>query len=88
MKLTVYKQDVWSFKRAFLEGLDKFFPNANGDKKMMFYTYFQAVVYGVYPLTHLSDKQIQAMKKANPEYNVPDFRQLCFDALMLLMADI
>ena len=87
-KLTAYKQSIWSFRMAFFYGLDKFFPNANDERKEMFYLHFKAVVYGVYPLTHLSDNQIKAMKKVNPKYKLPDFRQICFKALMLLMADI
>ena len=87
-KLTEYKQNVWSFRIAFFEGLAKFFPNTNDEIKQMFYIHFKAVVYGVYPLTHLSDDQLKAMKKVSPKYKVPDFRQTCFKALMLLMADI
>ena len=87
-KLTAFKQSVWSFRVAFFEGLAKFFPNANDEKKERFYIYFKAVVYGVYPLTHLSANQIKAMKKANAKYKVPDYRKICFSALMLLMADM
>ena len=87
-KLTAYKQNVWSFRTVFLEGLTKFFPNADNEKKMMFYIHFKTVVYGVYTLTHLTEKQIQAMKNVYPKYEVPDFRHICFNALMLLMADM
>ena len=67
-KLTAYKQDVWAFRNALIEGLGKFFPNVSYEKKEMFYIQLKAVVYGVYPLTHLTDKQIQAMKNVNPDY--------------------
>jgi AcrR family transcriptional regulator len=87
-KLTAYKQDVWAFRNAFLIGLGKFFPDASDEGKEMFYIQFKAVVYGVYPLTHLTEKQIQAMKNVNPHYKVPDFRQLCFNALMMFMAEL
>ena len=87
-KLTIYKQNVWSFRTAFFEGLAKFFPDADSETKDIFYIHFKSVAYGVYPLTHLSSNQIKAMKKVSPKYKIPDFRQICFDALMLLIAAI
>jgi AcrR family transcriptional regulator len=87
-KLTAYRQHTRTFFNVFIEGLGKFFPKASDEKKRMFYTYFQTVVYGLYPLTHLSDKQLQAMKKTYPKNKGPDFRQICINALMLLIADI
>ena len=87
-KFTAYKQDVWSFRNVLIEGLGKYFPNASDERKEMSYVFLKVVVHGVYSLTHLSDMQIQAMKKINKKYENPDFRQLCFDALMLLMAEL
>ena len=87
-KLILFKKDIKSFSKVFLEGLDKYFPNANEEQKMMFTFHFKAVVHGIYPLTHLSKKQEQAAKKIDPKYEVQDFRQACFNALMILIMNI
>jgi hypothetical protein len=87
-KLTAFKKEIQPFSKVFFEGLDKYFPDANEEQKRLFYFHFQAVVHGVYPLTHLSQKQMQASKKANPKFKRPDFRQACYNALLLLIGDI
>ena len=87
-KLTAFKEAIQPFSGVFLSGLDKYFSNAKNEDKKQFYFHFQAVVHGMYPLTHLSKKQEQAAKKANPEYNVSDFRQACFNILLLLIANL
>jgi AcrR family transcriptional regulator len=87
-KLTTFKKETQPFSKVFLMGLDKFFPETKDEQKRRFYFNFQAVVHGVYPLTHLSKKQIQAAKKNNPKFKLPDFRQVCLNALLLLIADL
>jgi AcrR family transcriptional regulator len=87
-KLTSFKKAMQPFSNVFLEGLDKYFPNSKAEEKRKFLFNFQAAVHGVFPLTHLSKKQIEAMKKINPEYKAPDFSQKCFDILSLLIANL
>jgi len=87
-KLTAFKESMQSFPGIFLEGLDKYFPDAKDEDKRKFMRYFIISVHGIFPLTHLSKKQIQASKKVNSEYKVPNFRQICFDVLLLLMANL
>ena len=87
-KLIAFKEATQPFSRAFLVGLDKNFPDAKNEDKKKFYFHFQAVVHGLYQLTHLSKKQEQALKKANPEYQVPDFHQAFFNILLLLIANL
>jgi AcrR family transcriptional regulator len=87
-KLIAFKREIQPFSKVFIVGLDKFFPDAKDEQKRRFYFNFQAVVHGVYPLTHYSEKQIQASKKVISKFKLPDFRHMCLNALLILIADL
>ena len=87
-KLTEFKEIFPPFYRVFHAGLDKYFPHAKDEDKRNFVSHFIVTVHGLFPFTHLSKKQIQAAKKSNPGYKAPDFRLICFNMLMLLIADL
>jgi hypothetical protein len=42
---------------------------------------------GLFPLTHLSKKQIEAMKIAGKEYVPVDFKETLYKAILLLLKD-
>ena len=87
-KLLAFKKVLQPHSKVFFEGLDKYFPKASDEKKKMFYFHYKAVVHGVYPLTHYSKQQIQVAKKINPKFQEPDFREACYNALLILIADL
>ena len=87
-KLEEFKAETNCFFLIFRGGLDKFFPHAEEEKKNTFMFYCMTIVYGAYPVTHLSEKQVNAMKKADPNYKTPDYYEVCYYAFLVLMADI
>ena len=87
-KLTEFKKALQPSHKIFLDGLNKYFPDAKEEDKKRFISHYIIAVHGIFPFTHLSKKQVQASKIINPDYKKPDFRKICFDILMLLMADL
>ena len=87
-KLTEFKKALQPSQKVFLDGLDKYFPDAKAEDKKKFSSHYIIAVHGVFPLTHYSQKQIQASKIINPDYQKPDFRKIFFDILMVLIADL
>ena len=81
-KLIEFKKATYLFFQIFRKGLDKYFPYIPNEKKAFFIFYSMTIVYGAYPLTHLSEKQLKAMKKADSEYETPDFRMVCYYAFL------
>ena len=85
-KLAEFKKATYLFFLIFRKGLDKYFPDIPKEKKSIFIFYSMTIVYGAYPLTHLSEKQVKAMKKAEPEYETPDFREVCYYAFLKILS--
>jgi hypothetical protein len=44
-------------------------------------------MHGLFPLTHLSQKQIEATKIAGREYIPIDFKETLYKAILFLLAD-
>ena len=63
----------------------KFFPNATKEQEDEFVVLATAMINGLYPITHLTDKQYEALRKANPTYTPPDFYTIFKEGLYALM---
>lgn len=63
---------------------DSFSDKANDNFIFLFFS----LIHRLYPLTHLTPNQLKAMKTASPDYTVPSFREKCYDALLILTADL
>jgi len=87
-KLTLFKAEIHNFFQIILEGLQKYFPGITAGQKQKVLFYLMVMVTGAYSYTHLTEKQIQAMKNADPEEQIPDFYQVCHDSLFMLLRDI
>ncbi|OUP48788.1 TetR family transcriptional regulator [Lachnoclostridium sp. An181] len=82
MSMNIYDMEVNSrlenlvdFKKAYANALqvvscclEKFFPNMNEDNIQEFVYAFFPFLFGVYPYTSHTDKQLEAMKLANINY--------------------
>jgi len=86
-KLTSFKTQIYNFFGTIHYGLHKYFPRFTAQKRQKILFYFMAMVTGAYSHTHLTEKQIKAMKNADPDDVIPDFRQVCRDGLMMLLRD-
>jgi AcrR family transcriptional regulator len=86
-RLALFKQEAGSVTGAIVKGLEKYFPGAAPEKWQFFKTMFLTCVHGLFPLTHLSQKQIDATKIAGNEYVPIDFKETLYKAILLLLAD-
>lgn len=87
-KLEEFKMDIQPVFQIFRTGLDKFFPDASDEKKSDFQFLFFALLNGLYPMTHLTEKQTKAMKKAAPDYTAPQFVEMFYKGILLLASDL
>jgi AcrR family transcriptional regulator len=85
--LALFKRDAGGVIAAILMGLEKYFPGTAPEKQQFFRTMFLTYIHGLFPLTHLSKKQIEAMKIAGKEYVPVDFKKTLYKAILLLLTD-
>ena len=83
--LNDYKTQLRPFFKTFDGGLKKFFPYITEEQIKYFAVLFFSLMNGLYPMTHLSDKQAKAMTKAIPKYTPPDFYEICKIGILSLM---
>jgi AcrR family transcriptional regulator len=84
-RLCQFKQVLAHALSTLGDGLDKFFPNASPTEKNLFLYTQCAHAYGLYPITHYSKKQEQAMDDAH--FPKPaSFETLCYEGLLRLAA--
>jgi AcrR family transcriptional regulator len=87
-KLTEFKKEVRGVFITLRESLDKYFPQTDLSKKNFFMTSFFSYIHGLYPLAHLSKKQIDAMTLGGMEYIPFDFKETFYKAILILVADL
>jgi len=87
-KLSSFKMEIHRFFQIILEGLAQYFPRTSKKQRRSILFYLMVIITGAYSHTHLTEKQIQAIKNADPDDTTPDFHRVCYDALMMLMRDI
>lgn len=87
-KLTEFKLGMQPFFTAFNETLHKCFPDSTVEKKQNYFYLFFALIDGLYPLSHLTEKQVTAMKTAMPEYAAPEFYGTLYRGLLTLTAEL
>ena len=76
-------------RRPFFEilhfGVRKFFPRTSKIQENEFVVLLTAMINGLYPITHLTEKQRNALKKAVPWYTPPDFYDICKTGIYALI---
>ncbi|EKQ57122.1 MULTISPECIES: TetR family transcriptional regulator [unclassified Clostridium] len=87
-KLTNFKEEVHPLFLTLQASIKKFFPSASNEANDNFRFLFFSLIHGLYPMTHLTFNQLEAMKTAYPEYTVPNFKEKCYQALLLLTANL
>ena len=85
--LNDYKTRLRPFFETFDGGLKKFFPHLTEEQIKKFGVLFFSLMNGLYPMTHLSDKQAEAMTKGIPNYTSPDFHEMCKIGIRALMSN-
>ncbi|MNW32148.1 Bacterial regulatory protein, tetR family [compost metagenome] len=71
--------------------LDKYFPEASTEAKTIFLSAFSAYILGLYPISHHTQKQLDAGQMAGIEHVVhvvPDLEYLCYHGILLLLSGL
>ena len=83
-----------SFKRAYGESmrnicrlLEKFCPEMTVEDIQNFIYIFFPFMFGIYPYTAVTDKQREAMKRANVEYVYQSIKEITYTCLIKLLSE-
>ncbi len=87
-KLAEFKKEIMDIISTFTASIYQYFPNASDEAKNIFGTTFFPYVLGLYPTTHLTQKQCDAIKLAEINYEAPNFKDICYRGVLLLMSDM
>jgi hypothetical protein len=68
--------------------VEKYFPTAAAESRNTFVAAFFAYILGLYPMSHESQKQLEAIKLAGIDYIVPDFPSMCYHGILLLLSEL
>ena len=86
-KVDKIKINRMPFFKTLHSGVKKFFPNITQTQENEFVILMTALINGLYPITHLTDKQREALKKVTPNYMPPKFYDIFKKGLYALMHD-
>jgi len=83
-KLTDFKQNLIGFSKPVFMSLKKFFPEASDENIETFIATSSSFILGLYPETHLSDKQKKAIEASGYSFRAVDFEDMCYKGLVIL----
>lgn len=81
-KLIDFKQQVIPLLETFVQVILTHFPNYSVQQAAFLAEEILAYILGIYPTTHLTDKQQEALIQSNMNYHAPDFKTLCESGLL------
>ena len=84
-RLVEYKKAFRSSMDAFTECLEECLPGCSEEKKNGIRYAFFPFTYGIYPYTHPTRKQCDAMEQAGVQYEVQPVQELVYRFLMLIL---
>ncbi|MDO4536303.1 MAG: TetR family transcriptional regulator [Clostridium perfringens] len=87
-RLVEFKKQVLTVGNVFSDSLNKYFPHGTEEDKFEFQMQFFTYIYGLYPYTHHSTKQIKAMELANIPFTELKFEDFCYNGLILLISKL
>lgn len=82
--LTEFKQSYGKAIKTIKKCLDKFFTNMSEDEKEKFLYSFLPFMYGIYPYAVVTEKQKEAMEKANVNYKYMTIYEITYNGIMNL----
>lgn len=82
--LIEFKQSYGKAINTIKKCLDKFFTNMSEDEKEKFLYSFLPFMYGIYPYAVVTEKQKEAMKKANVNYKYMTIYEITYNGIMNL----
>lgn len=82
--LIEFKQSYGKAIKTIKKCLDKFFTNMSEDEKEKFLYSFLPFMYGIYPYAVVTEKQKEAMEKANVNYKYMTIYEITYNGIMNL----
>lgn len=86
-RITDFKTTVRRLMETIDGSVRRFFPDADRQSRDMFISSFFAYMYGIYPMTHPTEKLVEAMEAAGIVIKM-DMREICYGGFMLLTSDL
>ena len=83
--LIEFKQSYGKAINTIKKCLDKFFTNMSEDEKEKFLYSFLPFMYGIYPYAVVTEKQKEAMEKANVNYKYMTIYEITYNGIMKLL---
>jgi AcrR family transcriptional regulator len=87
-KLAEFKKEVMKVMGVITASVEKYFPAAAAENRNLFVTALFAYILGLYPMSHDSQKQLEAIKLARVDYVIPDFQTMCYQGILLLLSGL
>jgi len=87
-KLVEFKKEMSHDTHSIFNSMVKFFPEASNDQIEMTMITIMSFVSGLYPMTHNTEKQLEAMKLANYKPIQSDFKTICYNGILLLLGNL
>lgn len=85
-KLADFKKDM-SQLNAYAKSVYHYFPDVSDEKKQLFIMTSTTLLLGLYPYSHLSEKQKKAIELSGSNFVPPDFKDLCYKGMFMLLSD-
>ena len=83
-KLTEFKKNLIGFTVPIYESIKKFFPHSSDEAIQAFISTTSNYVLGLYPSTHISEKQQKAIEQSGYEYEITIFQETCYKGFLII----
>ena len=84
-RLVEFKKAYGLSLKKVAECLEKFFPEMNAESRVRFIYSFFPFMYGIYPYAVVSEKQREAMEKADVDFAYKSIYEIAFPAICTLL---
>ena len=84
-QLVDFKKSYGETLKSIKKLLDKFFKNMEEEEKEKFIFSFFPLMYGIYPYTSVTDKQNEAMKKAEVPFMFFSIYEMVYESIIKLL---
>ena len=84
-QLVDFKKSYGESLKSIKKCLDKFFKNMKEEEKEKFIFSFFPLMYGIYPYTRATDKQKEAMKKAEVPFKFYSIYEMVYESIIKLL---
>jgi AcrR family transcriptional regulator len=83
-KLIEFKRSLIGYEIPVSNCVRKYFPDATDDAIYTFISTTSSYILGVYPSTHISEKQQQAIELSGYEFRKINFQETCYKGFLLI----